>query len=130
MSKRKRGQGEAEAPVDPKLIATYFEEWADRRRQDQPANRAVHDLVRDEPEEAWKVLLALIEHAPDDAALAYVAAGPLEELLVAYGTRVIERVETMARRDRRFRDALEGVWQSTIPDAIWERVTRFRKPPE
>ena len=63
-----------------------------------------------ELEAAWPMLLVLIERAPDDAALAYVAAGPLEDFVRThhdgFGTRILDE----ARRNARFRLALRGVW--------------------
>jgi hypothetical protein len=59
--------------------------------------------------------LALVELAPDDAALAYVAAGPLEDLVREHLERFADRLVEQARRDPRFRDALKGVWG-------WENV--------
>ena len=67
-------------------------------------------LVRNEPARALRVVIALIASAPDDATIAYVAAGPLENLLCYHGNEVIDEVERSASRDERFRRALSGVW--------------------
>jgi hypothetical protein len=86
----------------------------------------VVELFRQHPDESWPLLLSLIDVASDDKELAMVAAGPLEELLVAQGARVIDRVEVQAARDATFRRALSGVWRSEITEAVWERVLAAR----
>jgi hypothetical protein len=61
-------------------------------------------------EAAWPMLLALIQRAPDDEALAYVAAGPLEDFVLKRHDRFGARMMEEARRNERFRLALRGVW--------------------
>ncbi len=68
-------------------------------------------------EEAWPVTLALVEAATDDQALFHVAAGPIEDLLHYHAERFGSRFVEEARRNSRFKRALEGVWG-------WERVPK------
>jgi hypothetical protein len=86
----------------------------------------VVEMLQEYPDEAWPVLLSLIDVARDDKELALVAAGPLEELLVAHGLHVIDRVEEQAARNGRFRRALSGVWRREIGDEVWGRVVKAR----
>ena len=86
----------------------------------------VVEMLQKYPDEAWPVLLSLIAVARDDRELASVAAGPLEEVLLAHGTRVIDWVEVHAARDAKFRRALSGVWRSEINESIWARVVKAR----
>lgn len=86
----------------------------------------VVEMLQQHPDAAWPVVLALVAVARDDGDLAVVAAGPIEELLVAHGPRVIERVEAQAARDPRFRRALSGVWRSEIEETVWARVLSAR----
>ena len=74
------------------------------------AVEAMWHLVARDPEGAWIILLELIGRAEGDRALAYIAAGPLENFLVAYGEGFLPRVEAEAARNARFRRALVGVW--------------------
>jgi Family of unknown function (DUF6869) len=80
----------------------------------------VTELVRDDVDRAWDVVLELVGRAVDDRLLAYVAAGPLEDLIKWHPHEIIDRVEQQARRDARFRRALSGVWG--VPSSIEERV--------
>ena len=74
------------------------------------AVEAMWDIVEKDPDGAWSILLELIRRADGDRALAYIAAGPLENFLVAHGERYLPQVETEAGRNAKFRRALVGVW--------------------
>ena len=93
------------------FIRRYFEDWrvlrsgnraerlAVRDAEDQPDEQIemLHTLT--EPERAWPVILALIEAAPNEEALAFVAAGPLEDLIQSHGDDFADRIIERARRD-------------------------------
>ena len=87
------------------------------------AVEAMWDMVARDPEGAWSILLELIERADGDRALAYIAAGPLESLLVAYGEGFLPRVEAEAGRNAKFRRALVGVWgESRMSEDLVRRL--------
>lgn len=107
----------------------YFVEWQvlvsgtrpERLRMEQAAHRPSDVLYRmlhtaNEPELAWPIILALVEAAPNHEAIAFVAAGPLEDLVQNYGDEFGDRIVERARDDAAFRSALRGVWG-------WERVS-------
>ena len=79
------------------------------------AYEEVESLVRNDPDAAWDVVQELVRRAARDEVLAYVAAGPLENLLCNHPYAVIDRVEALAAQDAHFRRALSGVWG-------WERI--------
>jgi hypothetical protein len=74
------------------------------------AEEELRRLVSKEPDTALEIVREVISEAPNDAVLAFVAAGPLEDLLTYHGELVIERVERFAAIDDWFRRALSGVW--------------------
>lgn len=77
----------------------------------------------DGAEDAWPVIVALVEGAPDDEAVAFVAAGPLENLIRDHGPRFLDRLEAQARTSAHFRDALSGVWGwEDMPPELPERL--------
>jgi hypothetical protein len=81
------------------------------------------ELIEAEPETAWPIILEIIKNASDDATLAYVAAGPLEDLICEHPHLVIQRVELCATRDARFRKTLAGVLGSNrMPKEIRARL--------
>lgn len=90
----------------------------------------IHDRVRTEPETALEVLTFLADAAPDDAALAYLGAGPVEDLLCCGGSDVvIDRVEGAAVRNGNFRKALRCAWfDEHVEPAVAERLRRFGDP--
>ena len=97
------------------LLSTYLaraasEEASSADDESFWAVEAIRDLVARDPEGAWSILLELIGRADGDRALAYIAAGPLENFLIAYGEGFLPRVEAEAGRNAKFRRALVGVW--------------------
>ncbi len=87
------------------------------------ASGELDDIVREEPERAWPMILSLIGASRSDQFLAILAAGPLENLLCEHGEAFIERVEQLAARDPHFRHALAGVWGwSRMPEVLQSRL--------
>lgn len=82
------------------------------------------------PTEVTDLLVALADEAPDDAALAYLGAGPVEDLLVYHGSDfVFDAVEGAARRNERFCKALRCAWyDDCVPAAVATRLRAFGRP--
>ena len=81
------------------------------------------DLIRDDSDGAWQIVVEVLACASDDETLGYVAAGALEDLICAHPHAMIDRVETRARQDTRFRKAVRRVWGWTrIPKDIRARL--------
>jgi hypothetical protein len=82
-----------------------------------------YERAYERPEQAWPIILELIRLSPGEDITAIIAAGPLENLLCTHGPDFIERVETQASTDRRFRHCLAGVWGSNrMPPEIYARM--------
>jgi hypothetical protein len=80
-----------------------------------------YDLVREEPMEAWKLILtiwSLDQSLPTRQSL----AGLIEELLCFHGESIIPHIERQAKADPSFARLLGGVGQNTMPDNIWNRL--------
>ena len=101
-----------ENPTDDEIVAGYLANYSGDKATFW-AFEEVCELISRDPNRLWAITLRLIEQAPDDAALSYVAAGPLEDLLAAHGPSFIERVEAAAREHPRVMRALSGVWGQT-----------------
>jgi hypothetical protein len=87
------------------------------------AEEELDDAVRDDPERAWPIICEVIRRISADDILAYVAAGPLEDLLVHHPHVFIDRVESLAKEDAHFRRAVSGVWGwDSIPDHVRQRL--------
>jgi len=110
-------------------IANYFDYWeklssasrSDRLeaqhgdRLDDWLSEAIHSRDGRADEAVWAVVLALVEAVPDDKALGYVAAGPLEDLAWYHGEQFGERLVERTRADPKFRTAMSGILG-------WDRV--------
>jgi hypothetical protein len=103
------------------LAAAYLRHYIFKQQEDGWAVREVDTLVQDSPTEAWEVTRILVNTAPSDEALAYVAAGPLEELLHKHGPVVIDRIEEESRENLRLQLALSGVWGLDPSDPVFDR---------
>jgi hypothetical protein len=113
---------------DEDLIAGYLSHSETSTRDGTDAEHfdafdELNDVVRDDPERAWPIICEIIRRISADDILAYVAAGPLENLLVHHPHAFIDRVESLAKQDAHFRRALSGVWGwNSIPEDIRKRI--------
>jgi hypothetical protein len=103
------------------LAATYLRHYSLRRQQDWWAWEEVDSLVRLSPSEAWEVTRILVNTAPSDEAIAYVAAGPLEDLLKKHGPLIIDCIENECQRNERLQLALSGVWGLDRSNPVFDR---------
>lgn len=83
-------------------------------------------LVEERPDEAWHFILEVLASDASTLILETLSAGPLEDLLVQHGERMIARVEAQAQRDPCFARLLGGVWQNRMADELWRRVLQAR----
>ena len=74
------------------------------------AFEALMKLWRESPDEALDVIINLARSADDDELVEAVGAGPLEDLIREHGASMIDAIETSAKSDLRFRQALSHVW--------------------
>ena len=81
--------------------------WLDR---DRPSERIAELIESGDLGTAWDLILALVDSAPDDGALAFVAAGPLERFLSASTDESEALVRASIRRSPRLSRALAMVW--------------------
>ncbi len=94
----------------------------------QWASDEVMDLSMEGPwERLWQLIQAIVAlpDEPELEVLAYIAAGPLEDLLDKAGPDYISAVEELARSNARAARMLTGVWQSSMHPAVWQRVVTF-----
>lgn len=114
----------------PELLDAWYRwaAWISLKDRDEAAGDGLTGwfefnwVVEDEPELAWKAILEAIEQPRMGPYLGLLAASPLEDLLSLHGPQFIDRVEARARTDPKFAWVLDGVWQFTMPEPIWQRV--------
>lgn len=108
------------APVDAivELAEAYWEHYRRSTSGDRSVQRTaeetrwaweeIEERVHSMPRDAIQLLTVVADTAPDDAALAYLGAGPIEDLIrqCASDVVVIDRVEGAAARNDNFRKGL------------------------
>jgi hypothetical protein len=84
--------------------------------------RQTYNLVREDPAEAWDLLLdiwSLDQSLPTRQSL---AAGLIEELLCYHGETIIPRIEQQAQADPSFALLLVGISRGSMTTAVWSRL--------
>jgi len=88
------------------------------------------ELASKNPQECLQVVVTILNETHDDNfILANLAAGPLEDLLVAHGAELIDTIESLSSHNTNFQKLLGGVWKNDIPDEIWAHVKAVAGPP-
>jgi hypothetical protein len=119
------------------LVAAYWRHY-ELARGDRDERLASEDhfwaweevraaVSKGDPIEAMELVVALVDAAPDLERLCYVGAGPLEDLIGTHPDETVDAIDAQARRDERFRDALNAVhFSDRVPPGVVERLNRFR----
>lgn len=113
-------------------IAELAEAYVAHSQGRQPADCDPFGIVldmgyEDRWGEVWEVILLIArrEEELEGKALAYIAAGPLEDLVCKAGPAFIDRIEHEAKFNHQFARMLTGVWGRSADPAVWARVIRF-----
>jgi hypothetical protein len=85
---------------------------------------AVSDACNDSHDEHWSLILDLLNASPDDAVVAMVGVGPIEDWIGGGWEEGVQRIEAEARRNPRLRQALDGIWIDGIPEEFFARIER------
>ena len=80
------------------------------------------NLIDDDPPEAWLLILALLHDAPDDGVFGSVAAGELEEFVLAHAADYIARIEEEARGNARLKSALSYLYVWKLSPELFDRI--------
>jgi hypothetical protein len=75
--------------------------------------------------EELAVIVEIVRRLVNDRILAFVAAGPLEDLIRLHASTFIDRIEAVANGDEQFRKAVSGAWADELPTDIEQRLTRM-----
>ena len=107
--------------MDSEQIATkYLRYFETKQETDFWAIDEVDTLVLRDPERGWEITRTLVNRALTEEALAYVAAGPLEDLLNHHGAAVMVQIEQECLTNDHLRLALSGVWIEG-ENPVWQR---------
>jgi hypothetical protein len=86
------------------------------------ASDRMFSILAEVPELAWILIVEMIDRAPSDASLGFLAASPLEDLLSERGPDFVDRVEARATARHQFRRALGMLRRLGMTDDVWRRV--------
>jgi hypothetical protein len=78
----------------------------------------------DDPERAWRLIQKILQATESSMIIECLGAGPLEDLLAKHGASVIQRMESLAQTDAKFRTCLSHTWQNAMSQEVWVRVCR------
>jgi broad specificity phosphatase PhoE len=113
----------------------YWETRPSRKPDDQRYSEIsdrLHELLDPiyecDPEVLWLFVQTIYKRPMSDRVFAVLAAGPVEDLIAYHGPEFIDRIETEARQNPRFRELLGGAWRNDATDEVWARVEKFRGP--
>jgi hypothetical protein len=81
-----------------------------------------YSLVREDPIEAWKLILTIWSVDQSLPTRQSLSAGLLEELLCYHGERIIPHIEQQAKEDPSFAMLLVGVSRSAMNHEVWNRL--------
>jgi hypothetical protein len=88
----------------------------------------LNHLTKGAPDSALDVILLALPLLRGDSEVAYLAAGPLEDLIAQNGALVIERIEAEASGNLAFCYLLSGIWPLGNENTeVWRRVQRAVK---
>jgi hypothetical protein len=85
-------------------------------------------LVQDDPDQAFHVLMQVIDRAPE-ALLFVVGAGPLEELIDTHFVSLADRIETELRANYKLRSAFRVVNLADVPSQFAGRFEAAASEP-
>ncbi len=116
--------------TDQELAEMFLREYDDvqkSRKTPQQAILYVDTLVNNDPKNALELLATIIDCCKDNKELAYVAAGPLENLFVYHGYAIIDKIKEKADCSEKMQLALSGVWLDEDEDTIFFRWLELLK---
>lgn len=82
----------------------------------------LYALIYAEPNRALTILFAIMQLTEDQKVLSACVAGPLEDFLGVHGETYLETIHSLALEHRRLREALDGVWQGSMPKNVWRKI--------
>ncbi len=110
--------------TDQELAEMFLREYDDVQKSRKTPRQAilyVDTLVNNQPEKALELLATIIDYCKNNKELAYVAAGPLENLFVYHGYAIIDKIKEKADCSEKMQLALSGVWLDEDEDTIFFR---------
>ena len=83
------------------------------------------EICWEHPFKAFEIILDILKASKNEYVLSNLAAGPLESLLSRHGDQILTLVEDEVKSSPEFRELLQGVWQNTMSDDLWQKVKQL-----
>jgi hypothetical protein len=112
----------------PETAAAYLAKFRGQGSEFDWAFDSVLDITfSDSWEELWEFVLAFsrLPETIEPEAMAFFAAGPLEDLICKAGAGYVDRVLAEAVRNSTLGRMLTGVWGYSADPVVWDKVVRF-----
>jgi len=101
------------------LLPLYLE-------RDDDAFKAVSAMSAYDPDQCWRFLEIARRADLSDSQLAFLSAGPFEDMMKRHGGEFIARVEMAARADSKMRVLVATLWRAGMSDELWDRILALR----
>ena len=126
LAENEKGAPSVAAEIDWERFWTRFVDDDEASSIFSASDLLNHWALNGEHEPLWRFIVAACARVTQPNAVAYLAAGPLEDLLAKFGPQYIGRVEAHARSDPAFNDLLGGVWKASMTEDVRSRVQSIR----
>jgi hypothetical protein len=93
---------------------------------DDDAFEAVSAMSAYDPDQCWRFLQIARRADLSETQLAFLSAGPFEDILKRHGGEIIARVEDAAHADPKMRMLVATVWRAGMSDELWDRILALR----
>ena len=104
------------------VVETLVRHYSQPTGFDFWAWQLARNLISDDPSEAWLLILELLHNAPDHVVLGSVAAGELEEFVLAHAADFIGRIEEEAHANSKLKSALSYLYVWRLSPELFGRI--------
>lgn len=111
------------------VAKAWVEMWdididAPERKQYEWVDDYEYEVVYEKPDQALDLVLEILKQPISNKTKEVLAAGPLEQVLAVHGSKIIQRVEQLAKTNQKFANLLGGVWQNDMSEEVWKRIQK------
>ena len=108
------------------LVSNWINYYESQDMSSRWASDQLDQLVKDEPDRAFDLMVQIAEQSEDDFVVTNLGAGPFEDLLVLHGPEFIDAVEQKVEQNPAFFRVVKCVLHHSINDAVWKRVCELQ----
>jgi hypothetical protein len=96
------------SPTQQEIIENYLQFYRTKKNDYAWAFDKIIDIIQ--TPDCLPFIHALIQACQNNEEIAYVAAGPLEDLINRHHLAVKDALSELVRKDEKMRTAIQGVW--------------------